>query len=302
MDKKISELTEKITPAADDLIALVDSEAVPIETKKLKVGSLILGAHKTTHEDGGSDEISIAALSGEPAELTTHKGLTTGIHGVGAKHVAAIESAGAEAPLKLLTHHNSVVYLHENWNVDPEDAGSLWTKAGAGSIPTKYFLTLDLSSGAVLDQHCSLYTYLGSGGTYANTIIWTKLQAATAVTASEWLFGLWEALAADPPALTAEHYGFKVINGAIYATNADGTTEKATDTGISFSGAWAAHFLEVRYISASQIEYYVDGVLKATHTVNIPSFTYCYLYFSCKTTEAVNKGMRIMCVNSLIPT
>lgn len=41
-------------------------------------------AHKTKHQDTGADEISIASLSGEPATLTTHKDLATGIHGVGA--------------------------------------------------------------------------------------------------------------------------------------------------------------------------------------------------------------------------
>jgi len=39
-DQKISELTEKTTPVADDLLAIVDSEAEPIETKKLKHSNL----------------------------------------------------------------------------------------------------------------------------------------------------------------------------------------------------------------------------------------------------------------------
>lgn len=38
-------------------------------------GKLTLGDHAGTHQDGGTDEISIAALSGEPAELTTHKAI-----------------------------------------------------------------------------------------------------------------------------------------------------------------------------------------------------------------------------------
>lgn len=37
-------------------------------------------AHKTSHQDGGGDEISIAGLAGEPAELTTHKGLASAHH------------------------------------------------------------------------------------------------------------------------------------------------------------------------------------------------------------------------------
>ena len=44
-------------------------------------------AHASRHQYGGADVISLAGLSGEPAELTTHKGLTTGIHGVGSGEI-----------------------------------------------------------------------------------------------------------------------------------------------------------------------------------------------------------------------
>jgi len=39
-------------------------------------------AHKTSHQSGGGDEISIASLAGEPTELTTHKTTTASVHGV----------------------------------------------------------------------------------------------------------------------------------------------------------------------------------------------------------------------------
>jgi hypothetical protein len=50
-------------------------------------------AHASTHQDGGSDEINIAGLSGEPAELTTHKGLATGVHGAGTNYLALAPAA-----------------------------------------------------------------------------------------------------------------------------------------------------------------------------------------------------------------
>ncbi len=37
--------------------------------------------HKARHQDGGADEISIAGLAGESAELTTHKAVQTSVHG-----------------------------------------------------------------------------------------------------------------------------------------------------------------------------------------------------------------------------
>jgi hypothetical protein len=43
-----------------------------------------LADHSARHELAGADVISLAGLSGEPAELTTHKDLTTNVHGVGA--------------------------------------------------------------------------------------------------------------------------------------------------------------------------------------------------------------------------
>lgn len=37
--------------------------------------------HKARHQDGGADEISIAGLEGESAELNTHKAVQTSVHG-----------------------------------------------------------------------------------------------------------------------------------------------------------------------------------------------------------------------------
>lgn len=47
----------------------------------------VVTLHHETHEDTGTDEVSLAGLSGEPATLATHKDLTTGVHGVGASTV-----------------------------------------------------------------------------------------------------------------------------------------------------------------------------------------------------------------------
>ncbi len=57
------------------------------------------GPHKTEHQDGGADEISLAALDGEPATLTTHKAATTGVHGVGAGTVAKVGDIAVDANL-----------------------------------------------------------------------------------------------------------------------------------------------------------------------------------------------------------
>jgi len=62
-------------------------------------------AHKATHQDGGSDEISVAGLSGETAELAAHKLLPT-VH--------------QDAPALILTHkgdanaHHSQAHTHDS--------------------------------------------------------------------------------------------------------------------------------------------------------------------------------------------
>ncbi|MBW2648962.1 MAG: hypothetical protein JRC53_03960 [Deltaproteobacteria bacterium] len=53
------------------------------------------GAHAASHQNGGADEVNIAGLSGEPAELTTHKNATTGVHGVGASTVDSVANRNA---------------------------------------------------------------------------------------------------------------------------------------------------------------------------------------------------------------
>ena len=55
--------------------------------------------HPTEHQDGGVQEISIAGLSGEPVELTTHKGLESAHH---TKFTIAEHDVVARHPLSVL--------------------------------------------------------------------------------------------------------------------------------------------------------------------------------------------------------
>lgn len=65
-------------------------------------------AHKASHQDAGTDEISLAGLDGEPSTLATHKAATTGVHGVGA---STVESAsGSQA--KVDAHKDLATGVH----------------------------------------------------------------------------------------------------------------------------------------------------------------------------------------------
>lgn len=68
---------EEGTTLADQGWVLTTDNPITVDTTTLVFGQFSSAggtpAHASTHQDGGSDEISIAGLSGEPAELTTHK-------------------------------------------------------------------------------------------------------------------------------------------------------------------------------------------------------------------------------------
>jgi hypothetical protein len=73
-DKRITQLIEKTNPATTDLIPAVDMAAG--STKKVQLANFPMPAHKTSHQDGGGDEISVAGLSGllaDPQTSLSHK-------------------------------------------------------------------------------------------------------------------------------------------------------------------------------------------------------------------------------------
>ncbi len=75
--------------------------------------------HPTEHQDGGAQEISIAGLSGEPAELTTHKGLPN-VHHTKYTNAEAIAAAKTDAALlnpsgAIIMWHGLIVNIPAGW-------------------------------------------------------------------------------------------------------------------------------------------------------------------------------------------
>lgn len=70
--------------------------------------------HADTHETTGADEISIAALLGEPASLTTHKAQTAGVHDFG-KSARVYNNANLSIPHSTET---TLTFNSERWDTD----------------------------------------------------------------------------------------------------------------------------------------------------------------------------------------
>jgi hypothetical protein len=90
-----------------------------------------LADHSARHELAGADVLSLAGLSGEPAELTTHKTLTTGVHGVGTKYVAKTAQSDQEPHPADIGEWNKQAFTNLLTNGDYE----------IGDPPTGWILT-----------------------------------------------------------------------------------------------------------------------------------------------------------------
>jgi hypothetical protein len=99
--------------------------------------------------------------------------------------------------------------------------------------------------------------------------------------------GLWATPAT--PTDTDSHFGFKVISNTLYATNAYGATQTSTDTGVAVSqyGVWDLYMKH----SGTEIKFYVNNVLEATHTTNIPVSVSLYPLMYIINTAAVDKDI-----------
>jgi hypothetical protein len=72
-----------------------------------------------------------------------------------------------------------------------------------------------------------------------------------------------------------EHYGFRIVredsgSTLIYATNSNNTTQTSTDITSTVSFSTIKGYILKAVYDNSEIKFYVNGVLGATHTTNLP--------------------------------
>jgi hypothetical protein len=72
----------------------------------------------------------------------------------------------------------------------------------------------------------------------------------------------------EAAACTSEHVGFALDTAVLYASNADGATQTKTDISAGVT-ATAHNTYRAVFDSGTNIKFYVNGTLKATHTTNL---------------------------------
>lgn len=168
--------------------------------------------------------------------------------------------------------------------------GSNTTLVNAGFVTRNLFVTT-LAVTSVSNDTAALRSSSVSGGgtlfnevTFANTIIkfaFSMFAAFTGPSADVRAFGgiiYSAAVPANDPvvtskAMTQSHIGFYVEDGAsglptIHATCADGATQTITSLGAQSQTTPHKYRFEK---NGTTVKYYIDDVLKATHTTNVPT-------------------------------
>ena len=95
----------------------------------------------------------------------------------------------------------------------------------------------------------------------------TRLDPVTTVTN----LTIWMGILTNPtaPTATEAHCAFKILNGAIYASSGNGTNGELTDTGLTIA-QYQTRDYDIKHFG-TYFEFYVDGVLKATHSIYYPN-------------------------------
>jgi len=196
-------------------------------------------------------------------------------------------------------------YIHENWIMKPGIADNVWSThlTGSGALSTHALHRQDLSTGATDTSIAGVYSDHVTMTMTSGTSFYLNLQWGGLAPGSDTVFvGVLADSGTRFPVMTERHFGFKIIDGAIWATDCDGTNaENATDTGVVYGGAYVERRLLIRHLGSS-IAYYVDNVLKVTHSTNVPaSAATQQIYLGIRTDEASNKKIILKTLNILIP-
>lgn len=174
---------------------------------------------------------------------------------------------------------------------------TLTLTAGRGSA-SYAFTTVSLSSGNQTNDTVQLFSTSSFAFDNSNAsgklAFGTRIMPSSTTNKSEMWFGFFNHVSTFPTT-TQHHVGFRLVetagagdgNAILYASNGNGTN--GTQTQIA-TGVGQFESQDVAIIQhQSSIDFYLAGVLVATHTTNLPTYQPWYFGMAVKTTEAVAK-------------
>jgi len=268
---------------------LADDQHV-LDAEVLAVAAALV--HAARHENAGADEISLAGLSGDPADTINKSLLTT-------RGDILFRNATVPARLAKGTWHqflkqgqyapewtfnigwHEIFMTHDTYTTAATGTASVswglydtFLKTGATSGST---LRINTPEGFPVYGNATIFRLMlqAAGKSFANSTIWARVTRPMA-----------SLLNSD------RGFGWKVVNGRLYAWNGNGTNHNLTDTGLDF-GTWTRYDCIVEFkLETGTIKYYVGGVLKATHTTYITNDYHAFQAYITNT-AAADKRIRV---------
>ena len=165
---------------------------------------------------------------------------------------------------------------------------------GAGSINprgTSFMISTDQpgAAGAYMKQKGYYSAFIVAGKEI--TIDWVIYYLEKVTTQNAFLH--LTKTTAMPPTETEHHVGFKLVNGDLYASSGDGSVQEITDTTINLASGNQFTRLKVVLLPGTNAKFYVNGVLKATHTTRLPTQNYTHLNMGIATTDAFRSEIEL---------
>jgi len=173
-----------------------------------------------------------------------------------------------------------------------------WTQenSGSGSQSIDIFMC-DLKTGATNGSYARIrntggYIFYPRFGAIPTYYLYRISNRGTVQSVSTIWLGVFRNVSS--PSDTAAHVAFKIINGRVYASCADGTTQTITDTGnTTFATAAYGKASLLVVATSTVIKYYIGTTLVATHTTNIPGAALGRIICHIENSAAVAQTIRV---------
>lgn len=233
--------------------------------------------------------IPVSALAnGTDGELITwdSSGVATTVSVGTSGHVLTSNGAGAAPTFQASAGGSSTPRLVKTFPFDitpstDAQSSNYYTVTGSGAVTTSsggYQLATGTTDGSQIRMRFR-QNWTGDGltgwGQNPEFIFMQQISAATAGSAIlQYTIGDNGGESTSAGVLVSKHIGFLFcfLGGTltVYASNADGSTQTTTDVTASYTGGQAGVY-RCTVTSGTNVKFYIDGVLVATHTTNLPT-------------------------------
>ena len=225
-----------------------------------------------SHDPAGLGTITAGTVTG--ATVQTDSAASTGIKMTSSSLIGydanSVETFNLNASTGQFVHRQIPTDVSNNpYFIGSKNDGM--TEINAGGT-TRFFADTEMSDTTTTGLRTGALVY-SDEETWSADMLFSVALEVDATTNQDVFFGFSkanQAVAYGNATTTDRHIAFMIDDGTLYASNADGTTQTTTDisSGITLTNRNA---YRIEWDNGTDIKFYVNDSLKATHTTNLPS-------------------------------